>query len=231
MLHPYGRYCNANKFAGEVDTLRGARPRARSTTASTTTASSSAASRWAARPAGSSPSTTPASGPPPRPAPASPRRPSSSRSSRTRRCKPTWYEQKLWHLYDCTDYAANLFNCPTVAYSGEIDAEAGRRHDGQGACRRRASSWPTSSARRPGTRYQPEAKAEINRRIDAIVAQGPRPGARARSASPPGRCATTAMHWVRVDGLEQHWERARVDADDRTATTASTVDDRRTSPR
>ena len=23
MLHPYGRYCNANKFAGEVDTLRG----------------------------------------------------------------------------------------------------------------------------------------------------------------------------------------------------------------
>src|SRR5207244_4496036 len=37
--------------------------------------------------------------------------------------EPTWYEQKLWHLYDCTDYAANLYNCPTVAYSGEIDTQ------------------------------------------------------------------------------------------------------------
>src|SRR5262249_39625449 len=31
------------------------------------------------------------------------------------------YEQKLWHLYNATDCAVNLFNCPTVAYSGEID--------------------------------------------------------------------------------------------------------------
>ena len=37
--------------------------------------------------------------------------------------KPTWYEEKLWHWYDCTDYALNLFNCPTVAYSGEIDTQ------------------------------------------------------------------------------------------------------------
>src|SRR6266550_9145335 len=36
---------------------------------------------------------------------------------------PSWYEQKLWHLYDCTDYALNLYNCPTVAYSGEIDSQ------------------------------------------------------------------------------------------------------------
>ena len=36
---------------------------------------------------------------------------------------PTWYEQKLWHMYDCTDYAINLFHCPTVAYSGEIDRQ------------------------------------------------------------------------------------------------------------
>src|SRR3954469_6139079 len=37
--------------------------------------------------------------------------------------KPTWYEQKLWHWYDATDYALNLFNCPVVAYSGEIDKQ------------------------------------------------------------------------------------------------------------
>ncbi len=37
--------------------------------------------------------------------------------------KPTDFEQKLWHMYDCTDYAVNLFNLPTVAYSGEIDSQ------------------------------------------------------------------------------------------------------------
>ena len=37
--------------------------------------------------------------------------------------EPTWYEKKLWHLYDCNDYALNLYHCPTVAYSGEIDKQ------------------------------------------------------------------------------------------------------------
>ena len=37
--------------------------------------------------------------------------------------EPTWYEQKLWHIYNATDYCENLFNLPTVAYSGEIDSQ------------------------------------------------------------------------------------------------------------
>ena len=36
---------------------------------------------------------------------------------------PTWWEMKLYHLYDCTDWADNLRHCPTVAYSGEIDSQ------------------------------------------------------------------------------------------------------------
>ena len=46
--------------------------------------------------------------------------------------QPTWYEQKLWHLYDCTDYALQPLQLsrpwPTAARG---QAEAGRRHDGQ----------------------------------------------------------------------------------------------------
>ncbi len=37
--------------------------------------------------------------------------------------KPTGTEKKLWHYYDCPGYALNLFQCPTVAYSGEIDRQ------------------------------------------------------------------------------------------------------------
>src|SRR6187549_2014578 len=35
---------------------------------------------------------------------------------------PAW-ERSLWHLYNATDYAANLANVPLVAYSGEIDGQ------------------------------------------------------------------------------------------------------------
>ena len=47
---------------------------------------------------------------------------------------PTYLvREELWHLYDCTDYALNLFNCPTVAYSGERDRQKqAADDDGQG---------------------------------------------------------------------------------------------------
>src|SRR5687768_5081985 len=37
--------------------------------------------------------------------------------------QPTWYEQVLWRQYNATDYALNFFNLPTIAYSGELDAQ------------------------------------------------------------------------------------------------------------
>lgn len=37
--------------------------------------------------------------------------------------KPAWYELKLHNLYDATKYAANLAQCPTIAYSGSIDPQ------------------------------------------------------------------------------------------------------------
>jgi len=36
--------------------------------------------------------------------------PSQKIFSKTEPENPEWYEQRLWHLYDVTDYAANLFN-------------------------------------------------------------------------------------------------------------------------
>ena len=36
---------------------------------------------------------------------------------------PPWWEQMLWRWYDSTLYAANLANCATVAYSGEVDGQ------------------------------------------------------------------------------------------------------------
>jgi hypothetical protein len=126
--------------------------------------------------------------------------------------KPAWYEQKLWHMYDCTDYAVNLFNCPTVAYSGEIDKQ--KQAADMMAVALKAEGIELTHIIGPQTphRYHPQSKIEINRRIDNIVAKG-------RNPRPEKIRFTTwtlrynQMFWLTVDGLEQHWERARVDAE------------------
>ena len=56
--------------------------------------------------------------------------------------KPTWWQQKLWHLYDATDYAANLANTAVVERRAvrSILREAGCQHDGKThGCRGHAS--------------------------------------------------------------------------------------------
>ena len=59
--------------------------------------------------------------------------------------------------------------------------------------------------------YEPHAKQEISRRIDAIAERGRDPlPARVRFTTWTLRY--NQMFWVTVDGLEEHWERARVDA-------------------
>ena len=63
-----------------------------------------------------------------------------------------------------------------------------------------------------GHRYTPEAKEELNRRIDSIVNVGRDP------VPVKVRFATWTLRynrsfWIQVDGLDRHWEEARVDAD------------------
>ncbi len=85
---------------------------------------------------------------------------------------PTWYEKKLWHLYDCTDYAINLFNCPTVAYSGEKDRQKQAADQMQQALAAEGIRLVHIIGAGAGHEYTPAAKAEINRRIDSLAAAG-----------------------------------------------------------
>src|SRR5260370_25284451 len=121
VLHPYGRYCNANKFAGEVDSfeaLENARkhyPIDENRT-SVRGFSMGAAATWhmAEHHAGLWAVAAPGAGCVDR---------AVFQKIFEKGPPPTWYEEKLWHLYDSKDYAGNLFNCGVVAYSGEIDGQ------------------------------------------------------------------------------------------------------------
>src|SRR6185369_282628 len=122
MCHLYGRYCCANKFAGERDlfealadikqhyAIDGARLVIRGFSmggASTWQFATHFPSMWAAAAPGAGFAETaeffhvfaPGKTPPP------------------------WWEQVLYRWYDCTTMAANLANTKTVAYSGEIDGQ------------------------------------------------------------------------------------------------------------
>src|SRR5437667_3202885 len=89
--------------------------------------------------------------------------------------QPTPWEKKLWHLYDCTDYAVNLFNCPTVAYSGEIDSQKQAADIMGKALAAEGIEMVHIIGPKTAHSYHPDSKREINRRIDHIAARGRNP--------------------------------------------------------
>lgn len=126
--------------------------------------------------------------------------------------KPTAFEQTLWHMYDCTDYAVNIFNLPTVAYSGEIDNQKQAADIMAKAMKDEGLELVHIIGPKTAHAYEPEAKKEVAKRIDEIVAKG-------RNQVPQKIRFTTWLlkynesHWVTIDGMDKEWERARVDAE------------------
>lgn len=211
VLHLYGRYCNANRFAGEsdlfeaFDNVRKYYPIDQNRLvvrgfsmggAACWDFATHYAGLWAAAAPGAGFSDTAGF----------------LRVYQNEKMQPAWYEQKLWHLYDAIDYPANLFNCPTVAYSGEKDGQKQAADLMAKALAGEGIEMAHIIGPGMGHAYHPQAKLEINRRLDSIVARG-------RNPVPEKVRFTTwtlrynQMLWVTVDGLDQHWEKAHVDAE------------------
>jgi pimeloyl-ACP methyl ester carboxylesterase len=211
VLHPYGRYCCANKFAGEIDLLE-ALDHARKhypidddrLVVRGFSMGGAACWQFAVHYPGLWAAAAPGAG--------------FSETAdflkvfQDEKVQPTWYEQKLWHMYDCTDYAINLFNCPTVAYSGEIDKQKQAADMMAKALKAEGITLVHLIGPKTAHAYHKETKQELNDRIDHMAACGRNPV--------PQRVRFTTWTlryneclWVTVDALDQHWERARVDAE------------------
>ena len=122
VLHPYGRYSNAFKFAGEVDVLEALddvkkRYRIDEDRISVRGFSMGGAACWqfavhysdqwfAANPGAGFSET-----------------PQFLDFFQKETLNPKPWEKKLWNLYDCDKYSWNLQHCPTIAYSGENDIQ------------------------------------------------------------------------------------------------------------
>jgi predicted peptidase len=122
------------------------------------------------------------------------------------------WEAKLWRWHDATEHAINLFNVPTVAYSGEKDKQ------------KQAADLMEQFTTKEGIRlthiigpntehkFEPGAKLEVEKRMDAIAARGRNPVPRQVKYTTFTLRYREAF-WAQIDGLEQHWERGRVDAE------------------
>lgn len=209
VLHPYGRYCNANRFAGEVDTFE-ALDSVRSHYSIDPNRilvrgfSMGGAACWmfATHYAGLWAAAAPGAG--------------FTETAHFLHIEDLnsipWYQRKLWHWYDSIDYAMNLYNCPVVAYSGAADPQKQAADEMDKAMG--AVGLHLEHVIGPGnTRhfYHPAAKIEVSRRIDLIADHG-------REPMPSHLKFVTwtlkynRMRWLQVDGLEHHWEQAQVDA-------------------
>lgn len=210
VLHPYGRYCNANKFAGEIDTLEALEHVKKHypidedrIVARGFSMGGAACWQFAVHYPGTWCAAAPGAG--------------FAETSdflkifQKESLQPTWYEQKLWHLYDCTDYAMNIYNGPTVAYSGEVDTQKQAADIMAKALEKEGIRLVHIIGPKTAHRYQPAAKEEINRRIDLLAERG-------RDRTPSSIRFTTwtlrynRMAWLQIDGLQHHWAKATVTA-------------------
>lgn len=211
VLHLYGRYCCANKLAGEIDCLEALAhvekhyPIDEDRRVIRGFSMGGAAcwqfavhypGLWAAAAPGAGFSETP----------------QFLRVFQKEDVQPAWYEQKLWRMYDCTGYAGNLYNLPTVAYSGAKDIQKQAADVMAEAMQKEGLTLVHLIGPETGHSYHAQTKQELNRRIDAIVERG-------RNRAPQQVSFTTytlrynRSFWVVVDALEKHWERGSINAE------------------
>lgn len=209
VLHPFGRYCNANKLAGEVDTLEALEHARRyyridgDKVAIRGFSMGGAAAwhlavhypdKWFAANPGAGFSETP----------------DFLKVFQSEKLAPTWYEQKLWRMYDCPGWAANLWECPTIAYSGEIDKQKQAADIMEPAALKEGLTLTHIIGPKTAHAIHPEALKEVERRL-RLLESPVEP-----TVAPPIHFATYTLKYnqgggVTVHGLREHWEEGRVD--------------------
>lgn len=211
VLHPYGRYCNAFKFAGEVDVLEAldhvsehlpvddSRISVRGFSmggAACWQFATHYADRFFAANPGAGFSETPEF--------------LKSFQSEDLSATPD-YQRTLWQIYDCTYWSRNLIHCPTVAYSGEIDRQKQAADVMEKSLADHGIEMTHIIGPQTAHKIHPDSKIEVEKRMDALAAS-------VTSALPRQIDFTTRtlrynrMHWVNVQGLKKHWSNATVQA-------------------
>lgn len=210
VLHPYGRYSNAFKFAGEVDTLEALEHvkqnyRIDDNRLAVRGFSMGGAGCWqfavhypgfwfAANPGAGFSET-----------------PRFLKTFQGETLNPPWYEEKLWRMYDCDLWAGNLQHLPTVAYSGEIDRQKQAADVMELALKDHNIALTHIIGPLTAHAIHKDSNKIIRGKLDSLAETG-------RQRFPKSLNFTTftlkynRLHWLTVVGLTEHWERSTLNA-------------------
>jgi len=103
----------------------------------------------------------------------------------------------------------NLRNTTVIAYSGELDKQKAAADTMLTAAKAEGFDFPHVIGPKTEHKYEPEAKKEVARLVDAAAAKGRQDSGHVRFTTWTLRYST--MKWAQVLGLEKHWERARLE--------------------
>jgi dienelactone hydrolase len=210
MLHPYGRYCNAFKFAGEVDVLEALedvqqRYRIDEDRISVRGFSMGGAAcwqfathysdRWFAANPGAGFSETP----------------QFLKVFQQEDLKPTPWEQTLWNLYDCDKWALNLTHCPTIAYSGENDKQKQAADVMEKAVEQHGIRLRHIIGKGMGHKFDAASKVLIEASLTSLAKAG-RNDLPLRVQFETSTLKYNRASWITIDALEQHWQPSRITA-------------------
>ncbi|EMI22491.1 putative secreted protein [Rhodopirellula maiorica SM1] len=210
IVHPYGRYSNAFKFAGEIDVFEAldhakSQYRVDENRISIRGFSMGGAGCWqfAVHYPSRFFAATPGAG--------FSETPEFLKSFQGETLSPTWYEEKLWQLYDCTGYANNLFNLPTIAYSGELDIQKQAADIMEQAMGDQGLKLTHLIGPQTKHAIHPDSLETIESKLANLADRG-------RDRVPTTIDFTTytlrynRSFWLTVDELAEHWKRATVNA-------------------
>ena len=214
VCHLYGRFCNANKFAGERDlfeVVRDMRSHYKNYKidgtklvvrgfsmggASTWQFATHFPGMWAAAAPGAGFAETaeflhvfaPGKTPPP------------------------WWEQVLWRWYDCTTMAANLSNTSVVAYSGEIDGQKQAADIMVKYAKQEGIEFSHIIGPQTAHKYDPDAKPKIEDFVSGVV-NADRDPVPVKAHVSTYSLIYPGSGWLQISGMKKEWERADLDAE------------------
>ncbi|MGH9632021.1 MAG: alpha/beta hydrolase-fold protein [Bryobacteraceae bacterium] len=124
------------------------------------------------------------------------------------------YQRRLLHIYDAADYALNVFNLPTVGYGGEEDPQLQASLNIQEQLKKEGLAVPDLRVLflvgpKTGHKWHPQSQKESDAFLDKMAERGRTVPDRIRFVTYTARY--NECFWVRLEGLEKHYERAEVD--------------------
>jgi len=124
---------------------------------------------------------------------------------------PTAFQEPLLNWYDCPQWGNNLCHLPTIAYSGELDKQKQAADLMERTLQDRGIKLTHLIGPETAHKLHPESKTEIEKRLTELAAT-------ASNRFPLEVDFTTytlryhQCDWVSIEGLEEHWQEARVQA-------------------